>query len=395
MKDDFIVSCSTNTDNRFSIIFGLWLALFFPSSILAKIFLSGIQVQIIMTISALWPLLIFIRSRKILNFSSLSTMQFLLLINYLFFSSLSALNSASPLNSVLYLILTVLVFSITILFCSNICIDNIDFGLKVFVFLMFIALICFALYEYRPGIRLGKNYGVENSNAIAMVAFSVAIVSFVYKSIMIRVLFFIPMLTIIVLTGSRASLLSLFIGLIIIYFFKLKNSDNKYRFLVAPLFILILLCVYFDFFWQKVSSFFELDSLHRGLSSGASGRTVAWQEVWELFLNNPVIGVGFRAHETLLTTSTSAHNGYLSLLAEIGLFGFISAVVFSLFGMLKLCLVALKEKFLAYPTILMGLCSGYIFLCVFERYFFNFGNPASVLFLFSIMLPHKCSKFKK
>ena len=43
----------------------------------------------------------------------------------------------------------------------------------------------------------------------------------------------------------------------------------------------------------------------------------------ELFVRNPVFGVGFRAHEFLLKADSSSHNGYLATLAEVGILGFL------------------------------------------------------------------------
>ncbi len=67
---------------------------------------------------------------------------------------------------------------------------------------------------------------------------------------------------------------------------------------------------------KSLGAFFQLDDPDRGLSTGATGRTEVWKIAWNLFLQNPILGVGFRAHEKYPGLSASSHNGYLALLVE-------------------------------------------------------------------------------
>jgi O-antigen ligase len=106
-------------------------------------------------------------------------------------------------------------------------------------------------------------------------------------------------------------------------------------------------------------------------------------------MNNPLTGVGFRAHEKYFSgmEGASSHNGYLATLAEIGLIGFIGNILLIFTGFLKLWR-RVRDPLLAYSySILLGLGCGYLFLAMFERYLINIGNPTSLLFLLCVTLP--------
>ena len=104
-------------------------------------------------------------------------------------------------------------------------------------------------------------------------------------------------------------------------------------------------------------------------------------------MRNPVLGVGFRAHEFLLKADSSSHNGYLATLAEVGILGFLGVLYLVMRGMRLLWAGSRKPGPGFSQSILFGLCVGYLLLAVFERYLINVGNPTSLLFLVGIMRP--------
>lgn len=87
--------------------------------------------------------------------------------------------------------------------------------------------------------------------------------------------------------------------------------------------------------------------LYEGALSVDSGRTRNWALAWDLFVENPLIGNGFRTfqgevrqrrEETPRPATTSAHSGYLIVLAEAGLLGsipFLGLLAFALFIMFR------------------------------------------------------------
>jgi O-antigen ligase len=108
---------------------------------------------------------------------------------------------------------------------------------------------------------------------------------------------------------------------------------------------------------------------------------------WELFLRNPVLGVGFRAHEQVLNVGSSAHNGYLATLAEVGIVGFLAVAFLVVRGFRLLWVRSEDPEWMFGSSVLLGVAVAYLLLAVFERYLMNVGNPTSLLFLLCIMRP--------
>ena len=87
--------------------------------------------------------------------------------------------------------------------------------------------------------------------------------------------------------------------------------------------------------------------LYEGALGVDSGRTRNWALAWDLFVESPLIGNGFRTfqgevrqrrEETPRPATTSVHSGYLSVLAEAGLLGsipFLGLLAFALFIMFR------------------------------------------------------------
>lgn len=105
------------------------------------------------------------------------------------------------------------------------------------------------------------------------------------------------------------------------------------------------------------------------------------------FWDNPVLGIGFRAHEVLL--GISSHNGYLAMLAEIGLIGFVAVIYIILIGVFLLWRKVRHTELTFSHSILFGLSCGYLFLAMFERFLINVGNPTSLLFLIATLMSAK------
>lgn len=136
---------------------------------------------------------------------------------------------------------------------------------------------------------------------------------------------------------------------------------------------------------QAAAKLMFLDDRFRGLGTGFTGRTHGWNEGWELFLANPLLGVGFRQHEQYMTVLSSAHNGYLSMLADTGLGGTLSVLALAILSARRLFRQALQGDRLA--TVGASLLAGFCFLALFERYLINFGNPTSVLVWTFLCMP--------
>lgn len=137
---------------------------------------------------------------------------------------------------------------------------------------------------------------------------------------------------------------------------------------------------------RPFESYFALYDESRGLHSGATHRIDLWRDTWKLFLANPIIGTGFRAHESTLQVGVSSHNGYLATLAETGILGASCLVYLLLRGLVFMWGKARTRGFeYGNPfSILVGLSAGYLVVGFFERYLINIGNPTSMLFLMAV-----------
>lgn len=137
--------------------------------------------------------------------------------------------------------------------------------------------------------------------------------------------------------------------------------------------------------WDPLRTILALDDRYRGLNSGFTGRLEAWSATYQIWKDNPFLGCGYRTHEQILTdtSATSSHNGYLSMLAELGLFGATPAFLLVAVGIWRVG----KEHVSDLARTGLALSVGYCFIAAFERYFFNLGNQTSVMFMFFSVAP--------
>ena len=77
-----------------------------------------------------------------------------------------------------------------------------------------------------------------------------------------------------------------------------------------------------------------------------AGRYFIWKKAWELFLENPIIGIGLGSFPYRYSLRTgdcgrAVHNAYLKFLVETGIIGFL----FFIYIIVSLGLIAFKTKF--------------------------------------------------
>jgi len=378
--------------------FGVWLGMQYVVSVASNILSkSGDQIagegsnKTLMASALLWPYIYFIFLPKNKNGTKLRRSAVIALIVFLGFSFISAFVSPVPMSSATFVVLTLLTIFIAKKFNSILHPRDLELGLKIYAIIILSLLVGFAIYDYQPGIRLGNGKNILNPNSIGVVCISAGLSVMAFRNKAIRYALLGAVLVVAYLTKSRASTIGLVIGIAVIAYHRIKSDSGygKYASLGCLVLSLCAAGIYWDEVWIFVADFLELHSQYRGIGSGASGRVDVWMDVWDLFLDNPVIGVGFRSHEYIL--GGSAHNGYLATLAEIGIFGFIALIYLMLVGVLLLWRRVGQSKYNYTDSILLGLCVGYMFLGIFERYLVNIGNPTSLLFVVSILAPNTVS----
>src|SRR3984957_6047716 len=200
-------------------------------------------------------------------------------------------------------------------------------------------------------------------------------------------------IAVIVATESRGSLVAACLGVLVFFTLKITRAHKGRAALTLTtisLVIALILIVYRDVIEVSVSSLLFLNDKYRGLGTGFTGRLDAWQEAFDLFLSNPWFGVGFRMHEQYMTTLSSAHNGYLSLLGEVGLSGSLSLLFLTSLAYWRLFRSALRGDAIAIFGV--SFVTGYLFLATFERFFLNMGNPTSALTWLFLMMPDRVGR---
>lgn len=377
--------------SRVGLVLGLWLTGVFAASLGGWLEAGHERTtsMVLLGVAVVWPLLYFAMGhcRFFPRSMPLAATGGLMLFGIA--SVLSSFMSPVALLSTGYLVLTLAGIWLALQFNSSLDADQYEQGLKVFALLTTCLLVAFACYDYVPGARLGNGKNILNPNTIGLVSVSVLLAAMAIKTLALRLVVMGPIAAIIVLTSSRTAAVAAAVGVAMTVWLRLRARKRPVLLMVG-IGVLLAACValaYGDVVYRALDRFYGLTSADRGISSGASGRVAVWKWAWELFLRNPVIGVGFRAHEFLLKADSSSHNGYLATLAEVGILGFLG-VLFLIIRGLRLLWVGSKESEAGFSqSILFGLCVGYLLLAVFERYLINVGNPTSLLFLVSIMRP--------
>jgi hypothetical protein len=186
-----------------------------------------------------------------------------------------------------------------------------------------------------------------------------------------------------VATKSRTATLVMLAGSLLRIYLSLGATRT---FLIA--FVLALLSV--TVAWnslaaagEMVAEVFQLNDRHRSIDKGTGRfRTWGWtiQEVW---LTNPILGVGPGRHMGMTLAATgasSAHNGMLSVLADTGLAGALPLIAIICVCVRRALLYRRDPRFyFAITLFFAGLLES-----VAETMFFSIGNPGSLLFLLSV-----------
>lgn len=372
------------------LVLGLWLAGVFAGSLFGRMEgRKGHVYEIIMLMSLVWPAGYFLLSRCRFVPSGFSAGTIAGLAVFGIFCGFSALVSQAPLESTEYTALTILTIIVVLQFNTNLDAAQYEIGMKTYAVVMAALVSGFALYDYVPGRRLGGGREILNPASFALVTMSVFITAMAIRRAVVRIPILVTMGTVIYLTGARASALAAMFGLAITLFSRRRTAGTSgYLLLVVCIAVGAALAAYYsEAVVRGTTDFFAIQDRHRGLESGGSGRLETWKTTWNLFLSHPILGVGFRTHEAVLKVASSAHNGYLALLAEIGVIGFVAVFLVTLTGLHKTWRRNQDPSQTFSYSVLLGLACGYCVLAIFERYFINAGNPTSLLFLLSILGP--------
>lgn len=188
------------------------------------------------------------------------------------------------------------------------------------------------------------------------------------------------------IVSSRAAILGIAAAAFIAVFLKLlmsrpRNPDQVIL-LTSAFFLLLTAGVMFahsqavDFVLEDVLLVYD-DA--RGLQSGFSDRTVIWNTALDLWLQNPIFGVGFGQHVERMQIETYAHNMVLVLLSETGLVGLVGFILFSLVTLANGFRLIADGNTHAGRFVIMVLIVYWVY-GIFEGRAVSAGNPLSALF---------------
>ena len=252
------------------------------------------------------------------------------------------------------------------------------------------------------GGRLGVVY---NPNALAVIAWGMGLVAYYFPQAIIRYSLMAFAGFIVYRTGSRTGMLAYVVGIgSLLYWLAIDKRGGKLvkreheRWGIALFILCVLGVLYFK--WERVSEIFwdfvQFDSKYRGVSTGATGRTIAWRDAIELWQCRPWLGIGMRLHEGYFnglyrirgfegSLASSSHSGYFMALAEFGIFGFLSLISIIGLRLWNLGKQALAGNF--HARVAFSFLLAYLTEALLERYFINVGNTTSTIFILFLCMP--------
>jgi len=249
------------------------------------------------------------------------------------------------------------------------------------------ALVGYAYYvDTRVQGRL--TLGTAHPNFLGIVSFGLAVSALAVRPRILAALLIAGNIFIIIETESRSALGAVLLALLVfalLHAYQVRERRGALALIGVIFCAAIVAVLYYGTIESWFSSLFFLNDRYRGLGTGFTGREGAWQEAIDLFMENPVLGVGFRMHERYMTVTPSAHNGYLSILAETGIVGSAPLLVLTAILLWRL----LREALGGEPIAILGFSfvTGYLFISFFERLFLNMGNPTSILVWIFLLVP--------
>jgi O-antigen ligase len=166
-----------------------------------------------------------------------------------------------------------------------------------------------------------------------------------------------------------------------VLYFREMNRPRLWSLLVGTCVVLIAVGLLLDPYIFNAVGYIKQNVLlvndpYRGVGTGFTGRTEIWSETIDLWLKHPIVGIGFRQHEQFLA-GAPAHNAYLAMLADTGVFGLLIYVFLLVASLIAAWGIEDQRTRRFVLTVLVS----YVIIGFFERRAINSGNPYGVFFL--------------
>jgi len=177
-------------------------------------------------------------------------------------------------------------------------------------------------------------------------------------------------------TYSRGSILSFGIASILCIAMSIRYLLKRSKFTVAIILVIFVLLLVKWQNWMPQSIVHRFQGTIVGESYGdtetldesSQGRIEKWIGGINIFLDNPLFGVGFRRPQYELGVDT--HNAFILILAESGIFGFIAFLWF-LLAVLREARILLNTEFNFLGIGMIGCVISFVFVNMFYSNFFR------------------------
>jgi|GEM_PF-4981087 Lipid A core - O-antigen ligase and related enzymes len=195
----------------------------------------------------------------------------------------------------------------------------------------------------------------------------------------------------IILSSKRGPLIAIFVVISLTYIIATKKNLVKRIILLSTFYLLLFLA--YRILVQRIpglstiaEKFSELENSSAGITNGRSG---LWQLAFDMFEKNPLMGNGRGSYSIYAkrtnAISSSAHNYYLDILAELGLIGlglylmaFISGIVMAIRTLRKALKVGMDRCYIMALSIALEI---QLFVIIYNM-------SATALMYYQILIPY-------
>jgi len=250
----------------------------------------------------------------------------------------------------------------------------------------------FAAYQrnhlYVQAIK--NNYSVGLANNFSLNGMYMAIVSIISYSLLyykkkkvLTFTFFLASIVALFMTGKRGVLIFTIVAFIITYM--MCNKDNVlYKLgIVIPVLLAIVVALYImSFYIDSINA--TISRFFTSVPDISTGRFNLYNKAWEMFLQNPILGIGWSEYASRVdymyfgdNEYRDVHNVYLQLLTETGIIGFLVFMILFVYAFVKT--FTLVKIFLKRNDVLPnGTWVLLVFSFCYQIFFFGYcmtGNP--------------------
>lgn len=192
------------------------------------------------------------------------------------------------------------------------------------------------MFKNNYATGLANNFSL---NGMYMAIMSIISYAFLYykKHKIASTCFFSLCVLALFMTGKRGVLLFAIVSFIVTYMICNKNTVLHKLGILIPIIIGMVVLIYImSFYVESINATLARFFNSEGNKDFSTGRFNLYKLAWNMFLDKPIFGVGWRQYANVISYRNygdgafrDAHNVYLQILAETGIFGFI--VFFLLF----------------------------------------------------------------